>query len=336
MGEAAKVINEFLGAHGTPVILGAGVMLLLLIVAVIVLLVRSRSISKAAEPASEAGPVRSVRVGKLHEQGAREYQQDCFGVSDTALMDSHGLLAVVADGMGGLSEGDKVSEAAVETIMDGFVLSQGKGTPEQLLLVLAQQAVEAVNQLLGPDGYRKSGSTLAMGLVRGGVFSFLTIGDSRICLLRNGMLIQLNREHVFQNELALQMVNGELSLQEVYGDSRGSGLTSFLGMGQIRQIDMPAQPLSLLPEDKLVLMSDGVYNALTERELTDALDGTAEQAAERLRRAIQEKSYSNQDNYTAVILECAADRETAAVQEAARTEGEAAPTGTIGRTETPL
>lgn len=53
--------------------------------------------------------IRQIRVGKLHGQGARNYQQDSFGVSDPELLEGSGLLAVVADGMGGLSDGDKTA-----------------------------------------------------------------------------------------------------------------------------------------------------------------------------------------------------------------------------------
>ena len=245
-----------------------------------------------------------LAVGKLHEQGAREGQQDCFAVSDEALMATHGLLAVVADGMGGLADGDRVSTAAVQAVLDGFPMCPATGEPEQVLLSLARKAVQEVNQLLGPEGLRKSGSTLVMGLVRNGTFSFLSIGDSRICLCRGGVLTQLNREHVYRNELALRAVNGEMSVSESVSDPQGSGLISFLGMGKLTQVDLPAAPLRLLPGDKLLLMSDGVYNALSDQELTQALQGEPEQAAQAIQAAIQAKNYTNQDNYTAVILGC--------------------------------
>lgn len=252
-------------------------------------------------PATE--PIETIRIGKLHEQGARPGQQDCFGVSDESLIQTHGLLAAVADGMGGLSDGDKVSTAAVEAVLDGFAMYQGKCTPEQMLLMLVRQAAENVKKLLGETGLNKSGTTLVIGLVQGSQFSFLSIGDSRICLYRNGILTQLNREHIFKNKLALDAVNGEAALQEAYTDIRGGGLTSFVGMGTLAHIDIPAEPVALIPGDKLLLMSDGVYNALDQQELTGCLDADPEEAVERLREAIQEKAYENQDNYTAVIIE---------------------------------
>lgn len=255
-------------------------------------------------PASSAGAVTGVQVGKLHAQGTREYQQDSFGVSDVGLLSSHGLLAVVADGMGGLSDGDKVSTAAVSAVLDTFMLMQGRGTPEQILLTLAQQAEVSVNTLLGPDNYRKSGTTLILGMLKDSAFSFLSVGDSHIYLLRDGVLTLLNREHIYKNELAVQGVNDEIPLPDVYTDERGGGLTSYIGMGQLKYIDIPAEPVAARPGDRFILMSDGVYNALERGELCAALAGAPEQAAARLGELIEGKGYSNQDNYTAIILAC--------------------------------
>lgn len=188
--------------------------------------------------------------------------------------------------------------------MDTFCTYQGRCTLEQQLLMLVQSAAESVNELLGPSGYGKSGSTLVMGLLRESSFSFLSVGDSRVCLYRQGILMQLNREHVYKNKLALTAINGEIPLQEVYGDSRGSGLTSFLGIGSLPYIDFPAEPVRLTAGDKLLLMSDGVYNALDNETLTKCLDEEPEEAAVKIREAIREMGYTNQDNYTAVIIGC--------------------------------
>ena len=82
-----------------------------------------------------------------------------------------------------------------------------------------------------------------MGLIRGNLFSWISVGDSRICLYRSGQLLQLNREHDFKQQLILQAVNGEIPLQDVYTDKRSGRLVSFLGMGQLEQIDLPVEPL---------------------------------------------------------------------------------------------
>lgn len=287
--------------------------LLVWVIVLLILAQRQKAALAAARKRKNGAPrpVAAVHIGKVHDQGARDYQQDCFGVSDAGMLSTQGLLAVVADGMGGLKDGGRISTAVVETILDGFLYSRGQGTPEQVLLTLAQWSVREVNGILGPENYRKSGSTLAMGLVKDSLFSWISVGDSRICLYRDGQLVQLNREHDFKQKLALQAVNGEIPLQEVYTDQRGGGLVSFLGMGRLEQIDLPAAPLQLIPGDKLILMSDGVYNALEDREIIAALEQGEETAPKALHDAIRQKAYQDQDNYTAVILTCKAQKKKA-------------------------
>lgn len=307
----AKAVEEGAEASGslppalTVVFICVAAALLVATSVLAVCLVRSKR-----RGGSALSEIKGISIGKIHEQGAREYQQDCFAVSDTALMKDRGVLAVIADGMGGLSDGDKVSRAVVESLLDGFMEIRGSATHEQDLLALTCRAMSTVDRLLGPNGYKRSGSTLIMGLLRGRGFSFVSVGDSRICLFRDGELMQLNREHIYKNELALRAVNGEVSLQSVYSDKKGSGLTSFVGMGKLKYMDMPASPVTVRPGDKLILMSDGIYNAMTTSELTDALSRPAALAADTIREVIAKKNYSAQDNYTGIILECLAKEQT--------------------------
>lgn len=244
----------------------------------------------------------AIRIGKLHAQGKRKTQQDSFFVSPEDMVATHGLLTVVADGMGGLADGDRVSQTAVSTMAESFY--NMKGEPTLLLLALLEQANTAVNKLLGPSGRNKSGSTIVAGLIKDNKFYYLSVGDSRICMFRKGALIQLNREHVFRNDLLVQTVNGEKSFHEAVSDKAGAGLTSFLGMGKLKYVDIPACPIQIRPGDRFILMSDGVYNALTDDELKACLRKHPEEAAKCIGEAIEEKGFTSQDNYTAVILGC--------------------------------
>lgn len=249
-----------------------------------------------------------IAIEKLHEQGRRKNQQDSFFVSPEEetparelIEQGPGLLAVVGDGMGGLSNGDQVSQTAVTAIANSF--ASLRGSPEEVLLTLLTRANAAVNDMLGPDGLYSGGSTLVMALLREGRFHYLSVGDSRVCLCRDGALFQLNREHVFRDELYLRAVNGETSVREALSHPQSAGLTSFLGMGQLKYADLPAQSIPIRPGDVFILMSDGVYNAVPEEELAGLLS-RGPGAAEALRAAIEDRDYSNQDNYTAVILRC--------------------------------
>ena len=304
MGSDAAVVTPEPILASWQMILIAAIVLILVAAVVAVIVLKHRKGKKGASSATQMeNPMDSgISVGKLHSQGKRSSQQDSFFVSPTEMISTHGLLAIVADGMGGLSNGDKVSQTAVSTMADGVYNMEGE--PILVLLALLERANAAVNRLLGPSGRNKSGSTLVAGLIRDKKFYYLSVGDSRIYLYRGGELMQLNREHVFRNDLLLQAVNGEKSFQTAVSDKSGAGLTSFLGMGKLKYIDIPACPVDIHPGDQFLLMSDGVYNALSDAELKLHLSKSPSDAAAAIGEAIEAKGYTSQDNYTAVIFSC--------------------------------
>jgi len=265
-----------------------------------------KSVSRPVSAAAPAAPViqapaETVQVGKLHALGDRESQQDCLAVSPQELYNTKGLLAIVADGMGGLSDGDRMSQTAASAMMNSFMANR-ENTPDTIY-ALAAEANQAVNRLLGPQNQGRSGSTLVAGIVKDGLFHYISVGDSRICLYRQGALTQLNREHVYRNELIVQAINGSGTLWDASTHPKAAGLTSFLGMGNLKYVDTPAEPVKLRGGDKIILMSDGVYNALSLLELETALMKPAQEAADAIGQMIHTKAYRHQDNYTAVILE---------------------------------
>ena len=100
------------------------VLSLALLAAVIVQAVRLRRRKAPAIPATVRGSVSAsgvIQVGKLHCQGDRESQQDCMAVSPPELYGAQGLLALVADGMGGLADGDRMSQAAASAMLESFL-----------------------------------------------------------------------------------------------------------------------------------------------------------------------------------------------------------------------
>lgn len=257
---------------------------------------------KALPGQAAGGTVTGVTVGKAHGVGRRSSQQDSFSVTPEENYGDAGVFAVVADGMGGLKDGDKVSQMAVMSAMEYYLGAPGYGM-EKIVQILSG-AKAGVDNLIDRGEVEKSGTTLLLGLLQDGLFHYASVGDSRICLYRGGELINLNREHTYLNDLLKRVVNGELTLQEATSDREAQCITSYMGMGSLKKIDLPDAPVPALPGDKFLLMSDGVYNALSTKELTLALQHPAEEAASAIESFIHTKNYPNQDNYTVVILEC--------------------------------
>lgn len=253
----------------------------------------------AAPVAAPTGPM--VTAAVYQHIGARNDQQDSYGVSEPAAYAQCGVMAIVADGMGGLANGRAVSSALVRTFQDGFRYA-GPGTDAaDLMLDLATRANSTVNQML--RGQERSGSTLVAALIRGGMLHFLTVGDSRIYLYRGGALMQLNREHIYQEELAVKALNQVVSLQQVKGDRQAHSLTSYFGIGRIPAMDRNYEGIKLVDGDKLLLASDGVFGTLTQAQMEAAMGQNVQDAARTLGDWVLSANRPHQDNNTAVVLE---------------------------------
>lgn len=243
----------------------------------------------------------AITVGRAHNIGARPSQQDSMGT--TPVYQGQGILAVVADGMGGLSGGDQVSQRIV---MD--MLSMGAQIPmgqmDGILLQMVNRVNENVNAMLGPEGLYKSGSTLVAVLACDGMFQWLSVGDSRIYLYRQGYASQLNRDHDQLQIWMEEVLAGRRNLEETLQNPDGRKLTSFIGMGKLRFVDTCHSPIPLEPGDRLVLMSDGIYNIIQEDRLAEILKRypDVDQATAVIDRIIRETNHPHQDNYTAIVL----------------------------------
>ena len=75
-----------------------------------------------------------------------------------------------------------------------------------------------------------------------------------------GALITLNREHCLGAQLRRQAALGLKAWQQVESDPKRAALTAYLGKNGDPEVDFPAEPIRLLAGDKIVLMSDGVYD----------------------------------------------------------------------------
>lgn len=219
------------------------------------------------------------------------------------MLDGRGVLAVVADGMGGLRDGDKVSQQVVlRTLELGGALRPGQ--ENGALLQILKTVNEEVNRFLTPDGLYKSGSTVVQVLVSGDSFQWLSVGDSRIYLYRAGYVNQLNRDHDLLQDWMPEILEGRRDMEASRKDPDGRKLTSFIGMGQLKYVDRSLHPIQILSGDRIVLMSDGVYGQMPEEQIAEILRRfpDVQQAAQEMDRCVRATQNPHQDNYTALIL----------------------------------
>lgn len=246
-------------------------------------------------------PIPGISLGKIHDIGRRDYQQDSFG--QTAVLRNTGILAVLADGMGGLSGGERVSQKIVmEALTFGSTL-QANQVPTALPNMVAG-INRAVNQMLGPKGLYTSGSTVVSALITGNALRWISVGDSRVYLYRDGQLSQLSRDHDLLQDWMPDILEGKRSMAEALRDPDGRKLTSFIGMGELRHVDYNRTPVALLPGDRVLLMSDGVYGTVSDAEMAAILRdcGSVQLAASHIGQRIMGAALPYQDNYTLIVL----------------------------------
>ena len=244
--------------------------------------------------------VNRIALGCLNNQGARSYQEDSFGFSsiDQQNVDRFGFTAIVADGMGGLEGGAQVSSYVVSAMLD-MQMYRDPAVPAHMHL---SNALCRVNDNILRSGMSGGSTAVVVMCLPTGVH-WCTVGDSRVYLFRDGCLTVMNEDSDYLNQLIEQVISGEMTFDEAGENRKKDSLAQYMGYRGGIVPDVNAKPLVPKSGDKLMLCSDGVYNALTEGELIQALSRPAEEAAALIESMVVAKGYSSQDNFTAVVLE---------------------------------
>lgn len=240
------------------------------------------------------------RIAARQTIGKRENQEDSLCYSDLQNT-QQGILCVVADGVGGMSDGQEASGAAAKLMLSQFRKGDPNVGPARRLLDLvtdAHREVLRMNQGLS----NKSGSTVVSILIVGRDLYFASVGDSRIYLYRDGGLIQLNREHVLGPQADEQLLLGLRGGEEMPDVKRRKAITAYLGKEDLRLIDRNVSPIKLYPGDRVLLMSDGVFGTLTEGEMIAQLQKDVSTAAEGMIQLVNARQKPHQDNATVLII----------------------------------
>ncbi len=244
--------------------------------------------------------VKRIVLGCVSERGGRNYQEDSFGFSsvEKADIEKNGFTAVVADGMGGLSQGAQVSGYVVSAMLE-MQRNRNAAVPAHVHL---SRSLCAVNDNVVASGLN-GGSTAVVIFCTAKGIHWCTAGDSRVYLFRDQALTVLNEDSDYLNRLMEQVISGDMTFDEAGKDAQKDSLAQYIGCRAGIHPEVNAKPLMPQRGDKLLLCTDGVYNALSGQELSEALAGSAGEAAEDLKSRICGKGYPDQDNFTAVVME---------------------------------
>jgi serine/threonine protein phosphatase PrpC len=178
-------------------------------------------------------------------------------------------LYVVADGMGGHSQGQEASRLAIQYMLQA-VLS-GILAREQLdddcfikiLVDAVQRANRVVHENSQADGI-EMGTTITAALVFEGTAYVVNVGDSRTYIYRasDGKLSQVTRDH----SLVARLVEaGAITRDEVYTHPDRNKV--YRGLGEKGEVKVDWFSIPVQPGDHLVLCSDGLWEMVRDQEI---------------------------------------------------------------------
>ncbi len=250
-----------------------------------------------------------VLPGNCQHIGARSIQQDAFGFSDKddlVFVAHGGVLAVLADGMGGMAHGGEASHMAVRAFLQAYMAkSVDENVPTALRRAL-DEANQAVISLAYQADEENVGTTMVAAVIYDEVLHWVSVGDSRLYLWRDRQLTQLTEDHIYANDLDREATNGNISREDAENHPERRSLTSYLGLTPLDLIDRNPQPFPLFSGDRILLCSDGLYVPLAESEIDPIFNHDAQQATEDLVALVLAKCRPGQDNLTVAILACEA------------------------------
>ena len=228
----------------------------------------------------------NIRPGYAQHIGSRPEQQDSFAFShieDAALVARSGILAVVADGMGGLAMGKESGASVVTSVLATHESSSAAASPVDILHLAVLTANEEVLTLArAADVEGDAGSTLVAVIVKDDNLYWTSVGDSRINLNRSGELVQLNSEQNYAADLMRRVAAGEISREEAVNNPERAGLTNFIGNLDLKPADASLRPLPVQNGDWVILCSDGLFGTLGDDKIQEELYGIPNDACERL------------------------------------------------------
>lgn len=209
-------------------------------------------------------------------------------------------LAILADGMGGHQAGDVASEMAVNNLGDCWcenTLVEPEKVAQWLIKEIQRENEKIYQKGQSQPEYLGMGTTIVSAVMLDQSFVLANIGDSRAYLARNQELVQLTEDHSLVNEL---VKSGEITREMAANHPRKNVLTRSLGMPGMVEVDVTNQ--LWLPNDYLLLCSDGLTNMVSEADILTILMSEYS-VAEKIKQLIERANAAGgADNITVLVI----------------------------------
>jgi PPM family protein phosphatase len=209
-----------------------------------------------------------LEFAELSDPGkVRGHNEDYIGYAAPATAEeirTRGWLFALADGVGGHDRGEVASRTAVETLVSSFSSARGNESAGSLLQRLVHGAnlkVYETGASASPGGSSMC-TTVVTCMLRYDRATIAHVGDSRCYLIRRGHAQAITNDHTLVGE---QVRMGLISEEEAAASERRHLLSRSLGANMV--VNAEVNEHQVLPDDLLLLSSDGLHGAVTSQEI---------------------------------------------------------------------
>jgi serine/threonine protein phosphatase PrpC len=242
-----------------------------------------------------------IEAGTAQHIGDREEQQDRTALFAAPKAPGY-MMAVLADGMGGLPGGALAAEQVIRTAQQNFErFSPVTDTVEAMLETIANEA-HTIIKLSQISSEKKPHSTMvALVITPDGSAIWAHVGDSRVYRFNGPNCAERTIDHSYVEKL---MSEGKLTKQEAKNHHLSNILVNVLGIGSSELFVTIKRYDGLKAGDSFLLCSDGLWNYFTDAELGASIAmNTPRQASEMLINKARERAVGTAaDNCTLAIV----------------------------------
>jgi PPM family protein phosphatase len=242
-----------------------------------------------------------IEAGTGQHVGDRAEQQDRVALLTAARAPGY-VLAVLADGMGGLSGGALAAEQVIRTAKQAFELFSPQTDDVEKLLETITQDAHTIIKLTAISSEKHPHSTVVLLVItpeRSAVWTH--VGDSRLYRFEGPNCAERTIDHSHVENLVRQ---GKLSREDAPKHPLANVLIHALGMSEhLPQVAVQRRE-RLRAGDAFLLCSDGLWHYFSDAELCAAIAmNSPRQASEMLISKARERAIgSSADNCTLAII----------------------------------
>jgi serine/threonine protein phosphatase PrpC len=235
---------------------------------------------------------------------------------DSMFIDAKLQLFVVCDGVGGRVGGAVASKTACEhigaevaksrNIIRDFAAGAGSATRRDIGAILEtaiSSGSAAVRRAAASNPEHAGMATTNVTLLVAGSHAFIGhVGDSRVYLVRQGVMHPLTEDHSVMNDMKRR---GRGPERGHIGQTYTEALTRALGVLDSARVDL--LDLELIPGDRFILCTDGIHGVLGDDQMQVVVPrGSVQEVADDLIEAALQKGAP--DNATALVLDVLDDK----------------------------